>query len=167
MDETLPRFRWPLYLLAIGLIVIPFLDFATSILPLSPTDIRWRFTTTALFAGFLFTPLLAIGLVILLATLTGDRVVLRVLAIFNLVVATVLLGLLALFLLDVVQLRHDTVGELERQPFDMSALRALVKYGFTITVLTALGVIGFKVSRAKKSSRDSRRESMPLVSTQG
>jgi hypothetical protein len=143
MEQTLPRLKWPLYLIAIGLIVIPFLDFATSILPLQPYDIRWRFATVALFSGFLFTPLLAITLIVLIASLTEDRVTQRVLSIFNLAFTVLLIVL-------------------------MSAVRAFAKYVFTILVLLYLGIVGFKVSRVRRSSRDSRRgESTPLVSSQG
>lgn len=163
-DQSLPRLKWPLYLVAIGLIVIPFLDFATSILPIKPYDISWRFTTVALFSGFLFTPLLAIALIAMMAALTEDRVTLRVLSVFCLVFTIILLVMMGLYLLDVFQLRHDVVGDVERLPFDMSAVRAFAKYIFTILVLVYLGSAGFKVSRARRKSR--RAEDTPLVSTQ-
>lgn len=163
-DTTFSRLKWPLFLIAIGLIVIPFVDFATSILPLAPHDIQWRFSAVALFSGFLFTPLLAIALIALMAAWTEDRVSLRVLSIFNLVFVVLLIVLMVLFLLDVFELRHDIVGDVERLPFDMSTIRALVKYVFTIFVLGYAGMAGFRASRASKPR--GRREETPLVSTQ-
>ncbi|MEP7324689.1 MAG: hypothetical protein ABI836_01965 [Gemmatimonadota bacterium] len=156
--------KWPLYLIAIGLIVIPFVDFLTSILPLQPFDIKWRFSAVALFSGFLFTPLLAIALIALMSALAEDRVSLRVLSIFNLVFTVVLIILMVLYLLDVFQIRHEVVGTDERLPFDMSAIRAFVKYIFTIFVLAYTGIAGF---RASKDRRPRGRGTTPLVSTQG
>lgn len=162
-DQTLPRLKWPLYVIALGLIAIPFLDFATSILPFEPYNLRWRFASVALFSGFLFTPLLAIALIAMMAALTEDRVTLRVLSICCLVFTLVLVILMVLYLLDVLQLR-DGIGDEERLPYDMSAVRAFAKYVFTILVLALLGVAGFRASKVDRPRR--RGEQMPLVSTQ-
>lgn len=161
-DRTLPRLKWPLYIIALGLIGIPFLDFVTSVLPLEPYSLRWRFASVALFSGFLFTPLLAIALIAIMAALTEDRVSLRVLSIFCLVFTLLLIALMILYLLDVLQLRNG-IGSDELLPFDMSAVRAFAKYVFTIFVLTLLGVVGWKASRA---AAPRRRGESPLVSTQ-
>ena len=72
--------------------------------------------------------------------------------------------LMVLFLLDVFQLRHDIVGDVERLPFDMSAIRAFVKYIFTIFVLGYPGIAGFRASKDRRPR--GRREETPLVSTQ-
>lgn len=162
--QSFPRLKWPLYFIAIGLIVLPVLDFVTSILPFQPYEITWRFSAVALFSGFLFTPLLAIALIALVAALTEDRVMLRVLSIFNLVFTVLLVVLMVLYLLDVLQIRHDVVGDAEQLPFDMSAIRAFSKYIFTIFVLGYLGIAGFRASRDR---RPRGREATPLVSTQG
>ncbi len=165
MDSMLPRLKWPLYLLAIVLIVSPLADFATSVLPLSPTDIKWRFATVALFSGFLFTPLLALALIVVVAALVEDRPAQRVVSVVSLVMVALLLVLLAAFLLDVLQLRQQTVGDDERLPFDLSVIRSLVRYGLTTCVLLWLGVATWRTSRRERSSRSSRGE-VPLVSTQ-
>jgi hypothetical protein len=59
--------------------------------------------------------------------------------------------------------RHYAVGEAERFPFDMSAIRAFAKYIFTIFVLGCLGFAGFRASRDR---RPRSRGATPLVSTQ-
>lgn len=157
--DTLARLRWPLYFIAFGLIAIPILDFVSSVLPLQPFDLRWRFATVALFSGFLFTPLLGMVLVCLVAAFAEHRVMQRVVAVVNLVATVLLIILLVLYTMDVVQLRHE-IGPQEMLPYDMSAVRAFAKYLFMIFALIWLGVAGFKVSRLRRSSR---REMAPLV----
>lgn len=168
MDQTstatLQRLRWPLYLSAIGLIIIPLLDFVTSILPLQPYDIRWRFASVALLSGFLFTPLLAIMFLMVVSALAEDRTFQRVVGVLNLVLVVLLGALLVLFALDVLELRHG-LPDAERVPFDMSALRATAKYGFMVVILLVLGIVGIRVSRAPRASRASRREAVPLVTS--
>jgi len=159
---TLARLRWPLYLAAIGLIVIPLLDFVTSVLPLEPYDIKWRFGSVALLSGFLFTPLLAIMLIMAVAAMADDRVMQRAASILNLLLVLALVVLLGLFALDALQLRN-LVPDGERLAFDMSAVRAAVKYGFMVVTLLLLGIAGFRASREPRATR-ARRESVPLVS---
>jgi hypothetical protein len=165
--DILTRLRWPIYFIAMGLTVIPLVDFGTSVLPVDPGNLRWRWSTLGLFTGFLFTPLFAIILVCFIASQLEDRVTQRVVSILNLVAAPVVLGMLLLYGLDIIQLRAD-LPESDRLPFYMSAARALVKYGFAFICFLWLGIAGFRASRAVKSSREARRgEATPLVSGVG
>lgn len=165
--EILTRLRWPIYFIAIGLTVIPLVDFSLSILPIDVGNLRWRWPTLGLLTGFLFTPLFAIIIVCFVAAELEDRITQRVVAIFNLLAAVLLLGLLLTYALDVIQLRAD-LPENDRLPFYMSTVRALVKYGFGILACLWLGVAGFRASRAVRSTRESRRgEVAPLVSGVG
>jgi chromate transport protein ChrA len=164
-SETLGRLRWPLYFIAIGLIAIPLLDFVTSVLPLQPYDMRWRFATVALFSGFLFTPLLGMVIVCLVATFSEDRLMQRFVAVVNLLATLSLVALMIMYALDVVQLRNS-IGVQEQAAFDMSALRAMAKYLFMVVALVWLGVAGFRVSRLRRSTRATRGMA-PLVSTTG
>ncbi|MEO8199579.1 MAG: hypothetical protein ABI679_03565 [Gemmatimonadota bacterium] len=158
-SETLTRLRWPLYFIAFGLILLPLLDFVSSVLPLEPYNLRWRFGTVALFSGFLFTPILGMVLVCMVATFAEHRVMQRVVAVVNLIGTVLLIILMVLFALDVVQLRLE-IGPQDKLAYDMSAIRATVKYLFTIVSLIWLGIAGFKVSRLRRSAR---REMAPLV----
>jgi predicted Na+-dependent transporter len=92
--DILTRLRWPIYFIAMGLTVIPLLDFGTSVLPIDAGNLRWRWSTLGLFTGFLFTPLFAIILVCFIASQLEDRVTQRVVSILNLVAAPVILGML-------------------------------------------------------------------------
>jgi hypothetical protein len=166
-QQILARLKWPIYFIAIGLTVIPLVDFGLSVLPVDAGNLRWRWSTLGLFTGFLFTPLFAIILVCFIAAQLEDRVTQRVLSILNLLAAVLLLGMLLLYALDTIQLRAD-LPETDRLPFYMSAVRALVKYGFTFVCFLWLGIAGFRASRVTRTSREARRgESTPLVSNLG
>ena len=162
-SETLSRLRWPIYFIAMGLTLIPLVDFALSVLPVDPGNLRWRWSTLGLLTGFLFTPLFAIILVCVVAGQIGDRVTQRVISIVNLLVTATLLALFLLYGLDIIQLRAD-LPENDRLPFYMSAVRALAKYLFFSLAFLWLGIAGFRASRAPKTSRSSRHGEMaPLV----
>lgn len=165
--EILARLKWPIYFIAIGLALIPLLDFSLSVLPVDVGNLRWRWPTLGLLTGFLFTPLFAIIVVCFVASQLEDRAAQRVVSIINLVAALGLLALMLLYGLDVVQLRAD-LPESDRLPFYMSSVRAMVKYLFVFVCCLWLGIAGFKVSRSMKTSREKRRgESTPLVSGLG
>ena len=66
-----------LYLTAALLVLIPIVDFVTSIVPYLPGSSKWRFASSALFAGFLLTPLLGVALAMIVAGLMNHRFVLR------------------------------------------------------------------------------------------
>jgi len=165
--DTLTILRWPVYFIAAGLIISPLFDFVTSVLPLQLWDMHWRFATVALFSGFLLTPLLGVVLISLVAALVGDRIIQRVLAVLCLTATVVLLGLMVLYALDVIQIRHNLPAG-DRLPFDMATLRASVHYFFLMLALLFLGIAGVRASRARKSQRASRHGDVaPLFSGSG
>ena len=81
-----------LYLTSALLIFIPIVDFVTSIVPYLPASSKWRFASSALFAGFLLTPLLGVALAMIVAGLMNHRFVLRWIGILSLLVAVGLVG---------------------------------------------------------------------------
>ena len=162
---TLTRLRWPLFFIAAGLILIPLLDFAVSILPLDFGNLRWRWSTLGLLTGFLFTPLFAIILVCFLAAMLEDRMAQRVVSVLNLATAVILVVFLIAYALDVVQLRADLPEE-DRLPFYMSAVRAGAKFLFFILAWLWLGIAGLRASKAPRTTR-ARRETAPLVTGGG
>ncbi len=164
--DILTRLRWPIYFIAIGLALIPLADFALSILPLDPGNLRWRWSALGLLSGFFFTPLFAIILVAFVAAELEDRLTLRVIAILNLLVVIALLGLTALYGLDIIQLRAD-LPENDRLPFYMSTVRALTKYVFGIIACLWLGIAAFRTSRAERTKPGRRGDVAPLVSGVG
>lgn len=136
----------PLYLLAFLLVATPLMDFVTSIVPLRPGDIEWRFASVGLLSGFLLTPLLGIALAIGAAHLGGHLRFQRVLAIVNLVVAASCIGLLVFFVLDIFQLKVAVQPE-AAEAFKSAALKAVIKHVSFFLTLGFLGWRGIRISR--------------------
>ena len=86
-------------------------DFVTSIVPYLPGSSKWRFASSALFAGFLLTPLLGVALAMIVAGLMNHRYVLRWIGIISFLVAIVLVGACALLALDIIELRASAESE--------------------------------------------------------
>jgi hypothetical protein len=145
LDDAEPLFA-PLYFVAFLLVATPGIDFVTSVLPLRPSNIEWRFATVGLLSGFLLTPLLGIVIAMGTAALAGHGRVQRGLAILNAVVSVVGIVVLVLFLLDIVQLRSVVQAE-AKAPFEGAALKAVLKH---LSFLVASGWLarrGFAASR--------------------
>lgn len=136
----------PLYLLAFLLVATPIMDFVTSIIPLRPGDIEWRFASVGLLSGFLLTPLLGIALAIGAAHLGGHLRFQRLMAIVNLIVAACCIGLLVFFVLDIFQLRAAVQPE-AAEAFQSAALKAVIKHVSFFITLAFLGWRGIRVSR--------------------
>lgn len=136
----------PLYFVALLLVATPLVDFLTSVLPLRPGNIEWRFATVGLLSGFVLTPLLGIILAMLVASWAGHQRFHRIVAIVNGVIAALLVVTLLMFLLDIVQLRSVVQAE-QKAAFEGSAVKAVIKH-LTFVVATAwLAVGGYRSSR--------------------
>lgn len=144
--DSLEMLLPPLYFIAALLIAIPVMDFATSILPLRPGSIEWRFASAGLLSGFLLTPLLGIVMAIALAAYADQLRFLRVLSIVNGVVVLIFAMLLILFLLDIIQLRSAVQAE-AKSAFQAAAVKAVIKHATFILALGWLSVRGFRASR--------------------
>lgn len=127
-----------LYLIAALLIVVPIIDFVTSIFPYLPSSTKWRFASSSLFAGFLLTPLLGVALAMLVAGLMNHRSVLRWIGILSFLVALALLAISALLALDVVELRATAEQDV-RMAVVLSGARAILK---NIIMTGSLAYIG-------------------------
>ena len=84
-----------LYLISALLILLPIIDFVTSVVPYLPASTKWRFASSSLFAGFLLTPLLGVALAMLVAGLMHHRFVLRWIGILSFLAALLLLAICA------------------------------------------------------------------------
>ena len=125
----------PLYFVALLLIATPSIDFITSVLPLRPSNIEWRFATVGLLSGFVLTPLLGVVLAMVVALQAGHTRFQRVIAVLNAGLAVVFSITVVLFLLDIVQLRSAVQPE-ARSAFQGAAAKAVLKH---LTFIVALG----------------------------
>ncbi len=116
---------------------------AASVYPVAMDSVQWRFGAVGLTAGRT-TPFLLADLLLLAAGLVaGHRVLLRTVGALHLVVAVVLLGLVALFTLDALEMR-------QLLPLDTRA-QALASAGRAEVALVAVAAfclwVGVKVIR--------------------
>lgn len=136
----------PLYLLAFFLVATPAMDFVSSIVPLRPGDIQWRFASVGLLSGFLLTPLLGITIAMGVASFAEHLRFQRILAVVNLTLAVAFLVLMVFFLLDIFQLRAAVQEEAEAA-FSSAATKAVLKHCSFIVMIGVLGWRGWRMSR--------------------
>jgi hypothetical protein len=115
-----------LYLTSALLVLVPLVDFLSSIVPYLPASAKWRFASSSLFSGFVLTPLLGIALAIMVAGLMQHRLVLRWVAILSFLGALALIAIAALLALDVIELRATADAEV-KMAIVMSGGRAIFK----------------------------------------
>lgn len=145
LDDAEPLVA-PLYFVALLLVATPAIDFVTSVLPLRPSNIEWRFASVGLLSGFLLTPLLGIVIAMANAAMAGQVRVQRALAILNAVITVLAIVVLLMFLLDIVQLRSVVQAE-ARQSFEGAAVKAVLKHTSFIIATGWLARRGFAASR--------------------
>lgn len=114
-----------LYLTAGVVLVDQLAILLASVLPWAPGAVQWRFGAVGLAAGRA-TPFLLADLLLLAAALLGNhRGFLRALAFLHLFLAPLVLSVVALFVLDTMEVRQSLPLEARRQAL-LSAGRALV-----------------------------------------
>jgi len=141
------------YFFMFVLVFWPVVDLTSSVWPLQPGDLQWRYGFMGLMAAYLHTPILAVVLAMGLALVRKQRVVLRLLSILSLLGVLVLFVVLVFFPLDVIQLRNSIVEE--RLPsFQAGAFFAELKHFTAFVALLLLGIGGWRT--AGNLSRKSR-----------
>ena len=164
-SDYLERLAKPIYLIALMLVLTPLADFIGSVWPLQFGEMRWRFASFALLAGFLFTPLIGSLIAAMLAAVMEERMVLRVIGVLNVVAAAGLFLLLATFAFDALQLRRAVPPDLQGQ-FRASAIRGCLKLISAIVTSGWLGLAAVKLSRTMTSvaaARAKPRMTGPIV----
>jgi len=154
----------PLYFVAFLLVATPTMDFVTSILPLRPDDIEWRFASVGLLSGFLLTPLLGVCLAMGVAHMASHFRFQRLIAIGNLFHSVGFGVLLLFFLLDVFQLKGAVQPEAQ-DAFNSAAHKALIKHAAFVVAMGWLGWKGLRISRW--TAPEPRRQAASVVIGQG
>jgi hypothetical protein len=137
-SEVSPWVVRGLYLFALVLVASPLADLASTVWPMRPTDLPWRYGFLGLGAGYLHTPILGLTLAMMVAWWTDDPSVTRAVGIVMLASSLVLLIAMGMFMLDVLQMRGLREPEM-RQAVLVGGLLQELKYGTGLLVLAALG----------------------------
>jgi hypothetical protein len=151
---------WGLYAFAAVLVLSPLIDLFTTIWPPRFTDLQWRYGFFGLSAGYLHTPLLGLVLAMAIAFWEGHTGTLRSLGSAALVVAVILLPVVALWPMDVVQMRALRAVEAQRGIAIGGVIQEL-KYAGACLVLGLLGIGALKTASA--AARAQQRDSPGIV----
>ncbi|HET8625487.1 MAG TPA: hypothetical protein VFM14_18145 [Gemmatimonadales bacterium] len=141
---------------ALLLIASPLADLTAALLPLRFAEVSWRFGAYGLLTNALVTPILGLAIILVLYGFRGQRRPIAVAAGVAALVALVLIGGFALFVLDYLQLRQ-AVGRLARGPYDSAAFKAMIVATLEAIVLLSLAVTGFRASGIADAARGRRR----------
>ncbi|MDX2194443.1 MAG: hypothetical protein NW201_13925 [Gemmatimonadales bacterium] len=156
MDSTsFQRLSGALYFVAFALIAVPFSDFTTSIVPPQFGNMQWRFASAGLLSGFIFTPLMGVTLGLIVTMANEHRLAQRLLSGFNTMFAVLLLGVMIMFMLDVVQLRREVPPGDTRVAFYFTALRSVLKFAVGIVAFLWLGITGLRTVPASRRRNES------------
>lgn len=147
-----------LYLTSALLVLVPLVDFLSSIVPYLPASTKWRFASSSLFSGFVLTPLLGIALAIMVAGLMQHRFVLRWISIISFLAALALFAIAALLALDVIELRATADAEV-KMAIVMSGGRAIFK---NLLMAGSLGYIGL-ACRSASEGMEPPRAAVPMA----
>ena len=139
----------------------PVLDLTATVWPFQLGDLQWRYGLFGLMASFLHTPILAIGLAMALAVVRRHPGILRLLSVLCFIGALGLFLVMALFALDVVQLRSVTPQE-RLASFQAGALFSELKHFTAFVSLVLLGWGGWKTA-GNMGGRDRSAEASDLT----
>lgn len=145
---ALPRGRsivWALYAVALILLVSPLVDLVGAIWPPRMGEVSWRFGAFGLTTSALVSPILGFAMLKVAGVLLEHRGVVRTVAVIDLVLMLVLLGGVAFFALDFVQLRA-TLAASSLGQYDMAGFKAAVNGLLELIVLGWMGVAGLRAS---------------------
>ena len=166
-DPVSPWLARGLYLFGFALAMTAAIDLFTTVWPMRPSDIAWRYGFLGLTAGYLQTPTLGLALMIGTAIWARNRTVLRLAGFVALVVSLLLMVAMGLFGLDVIQMRGLRAEEMQSAVMAGGMFQEL-KYFIAVLVLVFLGFGALKTAKATSSDWDTRKGRSPgIVSSAG
>jgi hypothetical protein len=148
---------------ALLLIASPLADLIAALIPIRPAEVSWRFGAYGLLTNALVTPILGLAIVLVVSGFRSQRRPIGIIAVVAGMLALILIGGFALFVLDYLQLRQ-AVGTAARGPYDSAAFKAMIVAGLEAAVLLSLAVAGFRASGIVDAAKGRRqRERVGLV----
>lgn len=151
-----------LYLLALILILSPLVDLISTVWPLRPGDLSWRYGLLGLLGSYVHTAVLGFALGMAAAYVEERNTLLRVFAVTGLVCATALVLAMGLFALDVLQMRALRAEGLRAATLVSGGVQE-IKYLAATLVLVCLGAGGVGTARRVASRAHRGRERGPGI----
>jgi hypothetical protein len=161
-DANIQRYAKSLYPISFLLILVPLMDLTLRALPPQFGSLQWRFGTVGLLLGNFGTILLGTALVGFVAAIAGDRRTLRVIGYVAMLLAVLTVALLALFVLDALQMRQLANANYKRVVL-LSASGAMFAGILGTIALIAIARGALAASRGSYEVSRRQRAASPLV----
>ena len=165
-DDVSPWLIRGLYLFGFALILTAAIDLMTTVWPMRPAELAWRYGFLGLAAGYMQTPTLGLLLIMGAAALNDSSMVLRLMALVCLATAVILIGVMGIFGLDVIQMRGLRAEEM-RASVLAGGIFQEVKYFVSMLVFAALGYGGLRTARTLSAHAAGRPHAPGIVSARG
>lgn len=137
-DRISPWLAWCAYLFGFALILTAAIDLLTTVWPLRPAEMAWRYGFLGLAAGYLQTPTLGLALIAGAAIWQEHVLPLRLVGTLSMLTALILLGIVGVFGLDVLAMRQMRPEEAQMGVLVGGVLQE-VKYVVALFVFALLG----------------------------
>jgi hypothetical protein len=141
---------------ALLLILAPMADLMAALLPMRASEVSWRFGAYGLLTNALVTPIVGLAIIEVVSGVQHRRNVAAAIAAICGLLALLLVGGFALFVLDYLQLR-TAVGMNARGPYDSAAIKAMIVATLESVVLLWLAITGFRASGIADAAKGRRR----------
>lgn len=148
--------RRSLTVAALLLILVPFFQAGTQSVPLQLGNIQWRFQAANAFSSVLILPYVGLSLLLAVSRLTESRFLSLLIGVASSLLSLVLIGSIAMFALDALQLKTIVSTQAETQ-FKMTAIRVVLVTGLHVIAFAMLAIAGFRTPGASaRGRRDAR-----------
>lgn len=161
-DEFVARVRTPGYLIFFVVLIIPVVDYAAAMLPMHLSNPTWRFGAMGLSGGYAVATIAELYLFFAMAVAARDRKVIITVGVVAAVIAVVLLGASAIFVLDALQTRA-LVTPTTISRFDMGAVEAMIKLLLGVVAGAVLAMAAFRTAKHSRETASRKGVSAPLV----
>jgi cbb3-type cytochrome oxidase subunit 3 len=153
------QIRWPAYLVAFAMIVVPLADVFTTLYPWRFLEARWRFGAVGLVSNSLLIPTAGLLLAFLTAGFLNHRTMRRIIGAIGMFVAAICLVALLLFVLDAVQTRAGIRPDM-RVSFNVASIAAAMK---TLLAGVTFLAIGISALRRPKKTGELAESDVPIL----
>jgi len=148
-------------LLAVASVIDPLIR----VYPFHLGTVGWRFGTVGLLTDSLVGFVFGVVWTIAIAAILDDRRTARVLSAFMSVVAIGLLAVLALFVLDALQVRAG-VQPSYKTAYDVSVIKAAATMAISFPIALAIGIAGWRSTRPRGAAAPARTAPAVLLNRQ-
>ena len=135
--RVIQRLRWTLYGVACVVYLFPPMDMLSSILPLHPRDIQWRYQATNLFGQSMLTQTMALTAATLVVLIARHDLGAKIVRMICLLEAMAIVPLTAIFLADFLQIRPSIEYDLRRR-LDIVTLKSCFELFVGAVVMAVL-----------------------------